>query len=74
MAAVVLSYTGFRYPMEIISHCVWLYHRFPLSFREVEERMMERGVVVSYETLRQVVSQNRANLRERVAPSSGAPG
>jgi putative transposase len=31
MAVVVPSYTGFRYPVEIISHCVWLYHRFPLS-------------------------------------------
>jgi putative transposase len=53
MAAVVPSYKGFRYPAEIISHCVWLYHRFPLSFREVEEMMMERGVVVSHETIRQ---------------------
>ncbi|MGY3061652.1 transposase-like protein [Streptomyces sp. TE3672] len=32
--------------MEIIAHCVWLYHRFPLSFREVEELMLERGVLV----------------------------
>ena len=39
--------------MEIISHCVWLYHRFPLSFREVEEMMLERGIVVSHETIRQ---------------------
>jgi putative transposase len=39
--------------VEIISHCVWLYHRFPLSFREVEEMMLERGVVVSHETVRQ---------------------
>jgi putative transposase len=53
MAAVVPSYKGFRYPVEIISHCVWLYHRFPLSFREVEEMMLERGVVVTYETIRQ---------------------
>jgi putative transposase len=44
---------GFRYPLEIISHCVWLYHRFPLRFREVEEMMLERGVVVSHETVRQ---------------------
>ncbi len=36
----------------IIAHCVWLYHRFPLSFREVEELMLQRGVVVSYETIR----------------------
>jgi putative transposase len=47
-----LSYKGHRYPVEIINHCVWLYFRFPLSFREVEELMLERGVVVSYETIR----------------------
>ena len=45
-------YKGHRYPPEIIAHCVWLYHRFPLSFREVEELMLQRGVVVSYETIR----------------------
>ncbi|MEV0695530.1 IS6 family transposase [Streptomyces sp. NPDC050388] len=38
--------------MEVIAHCVWLYHRFPLSFREVEELMLERGVLVSHETVR----------------------
>ncbi len=32
-----------RYPVEVISHCVWLYFRFPLPFREVEELMLERG-------------------------------
>jgi len=47
------SYKGHRYPVEVISHCVWLYHRFPLSFREVEELMLARGVVVSHETIRQ---------------------
>lgn len=41
------SYKGHRYPGEAISHCVWLYFRF-----EVEELMLERGVVVSYETVR----------------------
>ena len=51
--AVPPSYKGFRYPGEVIAHCVWLYHRFPLSFREVEELMLERGVTVSYETVRQ---------------------
>src|ERR1700712_5066460 len=53
VGAEVPSYKGFRYPTEIISHGVWLYHRFPLSFREVEEMMLERGIVVSYETIRQ---------------------
>ena len=47
------SYKGFRFPAEIISHCVWLYYRFPLSFREVEEMMLQRGIVVSHETIRQ---------------------
>jgi putative transposase len=44
-------YKGHRYPVEIISHRVWLYHRFPLSFREIEEMMAERGVLVSDETV-----------------------
>ncbi|MGW3661176.1 IS6 family transposase [Streptomyces sp. NPDC005151] len=47
------SYKGFRYPAEIIAHCVWLYHRFPLSYREVEELMLARGIIVSHETVRQ---------------------
>jgi len=52
VGAVSPSYKGHRYPVEIISHCVWLYFRFPLSFREVEELMLERGVLVSHETVR----------------------
>ena len=46
------SYKRHRYPVEIIDHGVWLYFRFTLSFREVEEMMLARGVVVSYETIR----------------------
>ncbi|MEY9988186.1 transposase-like protein [Streptomyces sp. V4I8] len=45
-------YKGHRYPVEVISHCVWLYHRFSLSCRDVEELMLERGVEVSYESIR----------------------
>ncbi|NMM90982.1 IS6 family transposase [Rhodococcus sp. SRB_17] len=52
MSTAMPSYKGHRYPVEIINHCVWLYFRFPLSFREVEELMLERGVLVSYETIR----------------------
>jgi len=44
---------GHRYPAEIIAHCVWLYHRLPLSFREVEELMLVRGAIVTYETIQQ---------------------
>ena len=45
-------YHGYRFPPEIISHAVWLYHRFCLSFRDIEGLLAERGVVVSYETIR----------------------
>ncbi len=47
------SYQRHRFPSEIISHAVWLYHRFCLSFREVEELLAERGIPVTYETVRQ---------------------
>ncbi len=52
MSSASPSCPGHRYPVEVISHCVWLYFRFPLSFRGVEELMLERGVLVSYETVR----------------------
>jgi putative transposase len=42
-----------RFPAEIISHCTWLYVRFCLSYRDVEQIMAERGVVVTYETIRE---------------------
>ena len=44
---------GIASPPEIISHCVWLYFRFSLSFRDVEEMMAEHGVVVTYESVRE---------------------
>jgi len=47
------SYRGHRFPAEIISHAVWLYHRFCLSFRDVEDLLAERGITVSHETVRQ---------------------
>jgi putative transposase len=46
-------YARHRFPPEVISHAVWLYFRFPLSLRMVEEMLLERGIVVSYETVRQ---------------------
>ena len=47
------SYRGYRFPPEIISHAVWLYHRFGLSVRDVEDLLAERGVTVTYEAIRQ---------------------
>ena len=46
-------YRGFRFPPELISHVVWLYFRFALSFRDIEELMASRGIIVTYETIRQ---------------------
>ncbi len=45
-------YRGYRFPAEIISHAVWLYFRFALSHRDVEDLLAERGVQVSYEAIR----------------------
>src|SRR6478735_6995993 len=47
-----VSYKHHRFPAEIIAHAVWLYFRFPLSLRLIEEMLLERGIVVSYETVR----------------------
>lgn len=48
----VLSYRGYRFPLVIIQHAVWLYLRCTLSFRDVEDLLAERGITVSYETVR----------------------
>lgn len=45
-------YRRHRFPVEIISHAVWLYHRFCLSFRDVEDLLAEREVEVTYEAIR----------------------
>ena len=46
-------YSGYRFPAQIISHAVWLYFRFPLGLRMVEELLAARGIIVSHETMRQ---------------------
>jgi putative transposase len=51
----LLSYRRHRFPPEIIQHAIWLYLRFTLSYRDVEELLAERGVDVSYETVRRWV-------------------
>lgn len=43
---------GYRFPRSIVSYAVWAYHRFALSLRDVEDLLAERGVTVSYETIR----------------------
>jgi len=61
-------YRGYRFPPEIIAHAVWLYFRFHLSFRDVQDLRAERGLIVSHETIRTVVHQVRGRLRGRPTP------
>ena len=51
-----ISYSGYRFPPEILHRAIWLYLRFTLSFRDVEDLLSERGVTVSYETVRRWVN------------------
>jgi putative transposase len=65
------AYRGYRFPGAVIAHAVWLYLRFPLSFRDVEEMLAERGIHVTYEAVRCWVAkfgpQFAAELRKREA-------
>jgi putative transposase len=66
-----------RFSAEIISHAVWLYHVFSLSLRDVELLLAERGVVVSYETVRRwcrKFGQSFANFLRRRRPRLGTSG
>jgi putative transposase len=68
------SYAGYRFPAEVISHAVWLYFRFPLSLRMVDELLAARGIIVSHETVRQWAlkfGQAFANQVRRRLPTAG---
>ena len=68
------SYAGYRFPPEVISHTIWLYFRFPLSLRMVEEMLAARGILVSHETVRQWArkfGQAFANQIRRRLPRPG---
>src|SRR5689334_23564040 len=67
-------YAGHRFPPEVIGHAVWLYFRFPLGLRMVEEMLTARGIVVSHETIRQWAlkfGQGFANEIRRRLPRPG---
>src|SRR5918992_3275585 len=67
-------YKRHRFPAEIISHCVWLYFRFCLSYRNVEELMAERGILLTYEAVRywsRKFGQAYANQLRRRRPRPG---
>jgi putative transposase len=68
------KYTHHRFPVEIIRHVVWPYFRFCLSFCDVEELLLERGVVVTYNAIRKwchKFSQQYANQLRRRRPRPG---
>jgi len=72
--SAVPSYSGYRFPAEVISHAVWLYFRFPLSLRMVDELLAARGIIVSHETVRQWAlkfGQAFANQIRRRLPAAG---
>src|SRR4051794_7920219 len=67
-------YAGYRFPPEVISHAVWLYFRFPLGLRMVEEMLAARGIIVSHESVRQWAlkfGQDFANRIRRRLPAAG---
>ena len=68
------SYRGYRFPSEVISHAVWLYHRFSLSFRDVEDLLAERGINVTYETIRQWCRTFGLEYAATAAAAAGPPG
>ncbi len=72
--SAVPIYAGYRFPAEVISHAVWLYFRFPLSLRMVDELLAARGIVVSHETVRQwglKFGQGFAHQIRRKLPAAG---
>jgi len=74
MTASNSLYHRHRYPAEIISHCVWLYFRFSLSFRDVEEILAMRGVTLTYDTVREwglKFGEAYANGLRRKSPCPG---
>ena len=69
MSMTKISYAGYRFPPEIIQQAIWLYLRFTLSLRDVEDLLAERAIGVSYETVRRRVNHFwpliAADLRKR---------
>jgi len=69
-----ISYAGYRFPPEIISYAVWLYFRFPLSLRMVEELLAARGIEVTYETVRRWALKFGAGIARRIRAMGLARG
>ena len=68
-----LSYRRHRFPPEIIQHAIWLYLRFTLSYRYFEDLLAERGLDISYETVRRWVVKFGPAIARRLRESSKLP-
>jgi putative transposase len=68
------TYKRFRYPPQIIGHAIWLYHRFTLSFRDIEEILASRGIVVSYESIRQWCIKLAPGMARKLKKKQGSLG
>lgn len=67
-------YSGYRYPPKIISHAVWLYHRFTLSFRDIVELLAAKNVFVTYETIRKWCKKFGPAYSNKISKSRGQLG
>ena len=74
MSETASLYRGHRFPAEVIAHAIRLYVRFALSFRDVEELLAERGIVVSYETVRRWVAKFGAQYADELRRREARPG
>ncbi len=69
-----INYKRHRFPPQIMAHAVWLYVRFNLSLREVEEMLLERGIDVSYETIRRWTAKFGPQIGRNLRRRQGRPG
>jgi putative transposase len=74
MSTSASLYHRHRFPTEIISYCVWLYFRFALSFRDVEEMLAMRGVVLTYDTVREWGLKFQLELCQQLALKISSAG
>jgi len=73
-ASSAISYAGYRFPPDVISYAVWLYYRFPLSLRMVEERLAARGIELTYETVRRWSVKFGLGIARRIRSTALARG
>ncbi|MCK8788323.1 IS6 family transposase, partial [Roseomonas sp. NAR14] len=68
------TYPGYRFPAEIISHAVWLYHVFSLSLRDVELLLAERGITITHESIRRWCLRFGADFARKLRRRRPRPG